>query len=104
MNRSPVQVSGTSDAGGGLDIESARLRHDDGPPRSYLRLAQRIAGRQWVGPAALGSLQAEGQKSRNDYSQDVEFEFAFDADNTAKGNVPRLLLAVGRRPNLDKTS
>ena len=57
----PVQVSGTSDAGGGLDIESTRLRHDDGRPRSYLQLTQRITGRQWVAPAALGSLQAQGQ-------------------------------------------
>ena len=45
----------------------------------------------------------DGKSGRNDYSQNVELEFTFDADNTAKGNVPRLLLAVGRRPNLYKT-
>ena len=45
------------------------------------------------------------ERKRERFLTDEEFrEFAFDADNTAKGNVPRLLLAVGRRPNLDKTS
>ena len=43
------------------------------------------------------------KSGRNDYSQNVELEFTFDAGNTAKGNVPRLLLAVGHRPNLDQT-